>query len=1253
MPETANREKDIFLKALDLPSPAEQAAFLDEACGADGAMRRQIEAMLQAHSAQDSFLEKPAAALSPTIDQPPQHAAEDDVSERPGTRIGSYKLLQQIGEGGMGVVWMAEQQEPVRRMVAVKIIKPGMDSAQVVARFEAERQALALMDHLNIARVLDAGATPSGRPFFVMELVHGIPIARFCDDHKLTPRQRLELFIPVCRAIQHAHQKGIIHRDIKPSNVLVTMYDDKPVPKVIDIGVAKAIDQRLTEKTLFTHYGALVGTFEYMSPEQAEMNALGVDTRTDIYALGVMIYELLTGTTPLERERVRQAGLQELVRLIKEEEPQQPSVRLSSADTLAKIAAARGTEPARLSQLVRGEIDWIVMKCLEKDRTRRYDTASALARDIERYLGDEPIDAGPPSAAYRLRKFVKRNRGPMTAAAGMLLAIVLGIIGTTWGWLDAIAARKDEADQRKKAVEAISDKAKAEEIARIAAQKRADVEKQRADEAGQRMGAVKAHLAFERGINRLDRGEIGPGLLWLARGLEYAPEDEVELRGSLRRFLGGWGSEAPLVPHAILPGMGDDVHTVVFSPNGKTLVTAARSQDAKTERVQVWNATTLQPIGAAMDCPAAIWGLGLRFSPDSRQFLLLGDDARLLDLETRKMGEPFGVAADEKDGRGVRSAAFSPDGKSVVLCYNQALRARVWDIASGKRKFVLGEPVNPTNLARGACYSADGKSIYTFDDEAIRRWNADTGAEETPGTPILRTGDYVRAVAAANGKRFVLALKDNVAGFLSVNDDKVAQFQGADFRPEQYVNQIALSGDGRIVATSGNDWTIRVWEWAGKKATLSGSLIRHPGPNFWPDLALSPDGKTLATANGSCRLWDVKAIMEPQKTARFVCRQKLAHALAFHPDGKSLWVASEMAPSGRSPAGTVLGVRRWSIETGKEIGEPLTHDGAGVWCLAVSNNGKLLATGSIHDASVRLWDAATSRPVGEVCRIDKGANLRAIAFRPDDREVFALSRSIRGDAPVRLHRWDVKSSTLLADDIIAKAPYEISLLFSPNGAYCAGLPYGPESSPFILDTATAKPVGMPELQFRPIGFAFSPDGKTYLTELRDVLNDGDKSRLRLWETATGKALGESALSNVLRGGWGYADRMAFAPDGRTFAAWQSVMPEQRTSALMFRDAATLKPLHSGSFRPLSEAHRAVFERGGERVAVLRVGADRNEMEVLVVRSPRPSAGDGERIRLWFEVATGQELDAGGGISNLDAKTWQERYDRLQKLGGPP
>src|SRR5437660_392276 len=418
MSEPKADAKAIFLAALEYEGAEALTRFLDEACGADAALRQRVEELLQAHRDAGGFL---GGAENP------EATRDDPITERPGTVIGPYNLLQQIGEGGMGTVFMAEQTHPVRRKVALKVIKAGMDTRQVIARFEAERQALAMMDHLNIARVLDVGATDTGRPYFVMELVYGVPITKYCDDNRLTPRERLELFVPVCQAIQHAHQKGIIHRDIKPSNVMITLYDGKPVPKVIDFGVAKATEQRLTEQTLFTRYGTLVGTLEYMSPEQAEMSALGVDTRSDIFSLGVLLYELLTGSTPLPHQRLKEAAYGEILRMIKEEEPPKPSTRLSdSGEALASISAQRHMEPAKLSKLMRGELDWIVMKTLEKDRNRRYETANGLAQDVQRYLADESVQACPPSARYRLRKFARRNKAVKTSAGLVAGTLVLG-----------------------------------------------------------------------------------------------------------------------------------------------------------------------------------------------------------------------------------------------------------------------------------------------------------------------------------------------------------------------------------------------------------------------------------------------------------------------------------------------------------------------------------------------------------------------------------------------------------------------------------------------------------------------------------------------------------------------------------------------------------------------------------------------------------------------------------------------------------
>ena len=490
-------------------------------------MRQRLLGLLEAHDQAGSFLKSPAPEISVTTDQvdgPPPHAAEG-----PGTRVGPYKLLEQIGEGGMGAVYMAEQEQPVKRRVALKIIKPGMDSGQVIARFEAERQALAMMDHPNIAKVLDGGATASGRPYFVMELVHGVPITRFCDLNRLNPQQRLELFVPVCQAIQHAHQKGVIHRDVKPSNVLVTLHDDKPVPKVIDFGVAKALQQPLTEKTLFTHFGAMVGTLEYMSPEQAEMNAFGVDTRSDVYSLGVLLYELLTGTTPLERKRLSEAAYAEVLRLIKEEEPPPPSARLSSSGDLPRIAAARKTEATRLPSLLRGEIDWIVMRCLEKDRSRRYESASALARDVERHLRDEAVEACPPSVAYRLRKLIRKNRVLLsTAAAFGALLLLASVVSTTWQFERAALSALARAGTRRKT-----------DTARQLADLERDRAKQEWHRAEEAVAEAKAsvletrgalgRLAVAQGIKLAEEGDLFRALLWFAKPLErggLTPEQE-------------------------------------------------------------------------------------------------------------------------------------------------------------------------------------------------------------------------------------------------------------------------------------------------------------------------------------------------------------------------------------------------------------------------------------------------------------------------------------------------------------------------------------------------------------------------------------------------------------------------------------------------------------------------------------------------------------------------------------------------------
>ena len=401
--------KRSFSIACKIENREARSEYLDQVCGADPDLRLRVEALLAGYEQE----RKPSSEPGPTIDQ--------HVPDRPGSQIGPYKLLEKIAEGGMGTVFMAEQSEPVERRVALKIVKPDRETPGTLARFDAERHALAMMDHPNIARVLDAGTTESGRPYFVMELVKGIPINKYCDEHRLTVNERLKLFVDVCHAVQHAHQKGVIHRDLKPSNILVAEYDDRPVPKVIDFGVAKALGSKLTDLTMFTGFGEIIGTLEYMSPEQAKFNQQDVDTRSDIYALGVVLYELLTSLTPFDQQRLRAASIDEAVRIIRDEEPIRPSLRLSSTATLANIAAQRRIEPKRLGSLVRGELDWIVMKALDKERTRRYDTAAAFGEDVERFLHNEQITARPPTLAYTLRKLARRYR----VALGILSSIML------------------------------------------------------------------------------------------------------------------------------------------------------------------------------------------------------------------------------------------------------------------------------------------------------------------------------------------------------------------------------------------------------------------------------------------------------------------------------------------------------------------------------------------------------------------------------------------------------------------------------------------------------------------------------------------------------------------------------------------------------------------------------------------------------------------------------------------------------------
>jgi serine/threonine protein kinase/WD40 repeat protein len=890
----ADRAKSVFLRAAEVASAEERRAYLDAACGEDADLRREVEELLGHHAQLGAFLEAPAAA------QPGTSAFDSNGSpagggptaaDGPGTVLGPYKLLEQIGEGGMGTVWMAEQHEPIRRRVALKVIKDGMDSRNVLARFEAERQALALMDHPNIAKVLDAGRTPAGRPYFVMELVKGQPITRYCDDKRLGVRERLGLFADVCRAVQHAHHKGIIHRDLKPSNVLVAPFDGRPVVKVIDFGVAKATGQCLTEQTLFTGFGALVGTPEYMSPEQAEVNNQDIDTRSDIYSLGVLLYELLTGSTPLTRKRIKEAALLEVLRVIREEEPPRPSNRLSeSKDSLPSISAQRQTEPAKLARLVRGELDWIAMKALEKDRGRRYETANGLAMDLQRYLADEPVQACPPSAWYRLRKVARRNKVLFTAALVVVATLLVAGATVTWKWWDAEQARGQE-EQAKGQAEAARDEAqKAEKRAKQGEERAVAAQRQaRLGEAEALVGQARGTRLSRRPGQRFEALAAVKKAAVIGRDLKQPPEWFDRLRNEAIAAL----------------ALPDLLITKEFGriPVGKAMVGLSEEFELYVQTTEK-GACTVRRV--ADDSEVArlpeIGGLGNAGFGRGRTLAVLGLSGtfRLYDVSG-------GTAARRLEAKGVGDWRFHPNGRSLAVVNGEG-GISVYAVTTGKLLHRL-----PTTKAGGALslhptepliasfwYGSGVVSVYDLQTGAVvasapSRWPGGNGRGDW--SPDGRT----LLVPEAEGTRIHEYAFDSQPPALR----PLRTFEG----PYQGYPCLTFNPAGDRFVTRGWSGTVHLFDAGSGKL-----LLEAPGLRRWTDgleLQFDLTGQRLAAArvgdaNGRFGVWSFAPGLE--------YRYLIATDGAQHVSGHAIHRGGRLTAIGRAD-----GVALFDLETGREV----------------------------------------------------------------------------------------------------------------------------------------------------------------------------------------------------------------------------------------------------------------------------------------------------------------------------------------------
>ncbi len=1064
-------EKEIFFEVLEKPTPQERAAFLDGACGTNPVQRAKVEALLADHFQQDAFMKEPAVEVcTPMVPLPPP-------SEAPAQMLGRYKLLEKIGEGGFGEVWMAEQREPVKRRVALKIIKLGMDSRQIVARFEAERQALAMMDHPNIAKIFDADVTETGRPYFVMELVRGIKITEYCDQNQLPTRERLRLFILVCQAIQHAHQKGIIHRDIKPSNILVTLHDGVPVPKVIDFGIAKATQQELTDKTVFTQFQQFIGTPAYISPEQAEMSGLDIDTGADIYSLGVLLYELLVGQTPFDAKEMMQGGLDALRQIIREKEPLRPSTRLNTLPGEARTTAGkrRQTDVGKLVHQLQGDLDWIVMKCLEKDRARRYETANGLANDIQRHFNNEAVLACPPSAAYRFQKAFRRNKLVFAAGTAVVLALVVGLALAAAGLRQAmrernsaLAARAGEEVQRREAQQAQANEAqlrRESEVLALAASRRAyasdmNIAKQALDDNN-----------LGRALDMLDQHRPMPG--------------QTDLRGWEWRYL--W-SQTRSDALFTLCQETNEIHSLSVSSDGNLVAASVDGRGGLSlwsvpDRRELLRLAQNEQNVCAVISPSepllAFTGITLDASRKQQSSL------RLWNTATRQL-----ITEKPLDGE-CKNLAISKDGGTLVTVtsgdsttYNFGGHISLWGLPEGTAGPSYPLPEYPAGFAvtpdlRFAAVSVK-KIIHVIElKEGRELWNKESSASTLAFSP--------------DGKMLASDDGEDILLWDAATGQKVDRLVGH----KAGVNSLVFWPDGKKLASGSSDRTIRIWDIPTRTCvdTLRGHR-RQVGK-----VRQMPDHQTLVSGcrDGSVCLWDT-SVNHP-RGPRIDIRDS-ALAWAFEADSKSIVTFNR---NGR--------VTRWK-GANFELPEPLLETGAiadrsgFAWCF--SKDGRRLARGSV-EGLVEVWDV----PRRALWRrlTNSTGRVRAVRFFADGNRLLTLS--------VNDHIFDDWDLTTASKVQSWQAPADIlHFALSPDERHCVTMGYAGD---VVLRDLTDKITTNLNLDIRKSHDGnYSPDGR--LLAVPSSLGFA-----RIWDAATWKQV--KTLGGFFSSVWG----AAFLPDGSRLA----------------------------------------------------------------------------------------------------------------------